>query len=397
MCPATDELAAHLATVPLVDHHVHGPLRADPDRDAFEALLVESNRPRRDGQSGFDCQLGFALLRWCPPLLGLEPHCEPHRYLATRESLGSPEVTCRMLHTSGVRAFLVDTGFAAAELLSLEEMAVASGAAALEVVRLEQVAEEVATEAISASSFADAFAARLATRVATGAVATKSILAYRHGFDVDPARPAPREVADAAGRWLTRIENLQTHESAVDGGTTVRLEDPVLLRHVLWAGIDAGLPLQLHAGFGDGDLDLHRCNPLLLTQFLRLAEPSGTPVVLLHCYPYHREAGYLAAMFPTVFFDVGLAVNHLGSHACTLVRESLELGPFGKQLYSSDAFGLPELHFLGSLLWRRAMAQVLGALVDAGDWSMVGARRVCSMIGTENARALYGLPEPPSD
>jgi hypothetical protein len=40
MSPATHELAGHLETVPLVDHHAHGPLRTGPDRDAFEAFLV---------------------------------------------------------------------------------------------------------------------------------------------------------------------------------------------------------------------------------------------------------------------------------------------------------------------------------------------------------------------
>lgn len=33
------------------------------------------------GTTFFDTQTGFAVPRWCPPLLGLEPHCPPARYL----------------------------------------------------------------------------------------------------------------------------------------------------------------------------------------------------------------------------------------------------------------------------------------------------------------------------
>ncbi len=77
-----------------------------------------------------------------------------------------------------------------------------------------------------------------------------------------------------------------------------RLADEVLHRFFIWCGADLGLPIQFHVGYGDRDIDLHRCNPLLLTGLLRALEPTGVPVMLLHNYPYHREAGYLAQVFP---------------------------------------------------------------------------------------------------
>ncbi len=114
------------------------------------------------------------------------------------------------------------------------------------------------------------------------------------------------------------------------------------------------------------------------------------PVMLLHCYPFHRQAGYLAQAFGNVHFDVGLAVNYLGARSVELLGESLELAPFAKQLYSSDAFGPPELHLLGSVLWRRGMARVLGRWVREGDWSVTDAVRVVRLIGSENAERVYG-------
>lgn len=379
---AAAELTEHLEALPLVDHHVHGATRGELTSESFEAMITESDRSRRPGQSSFDSQLGFALRRWCAPALDLEPHARPSSYLARRRDLGAEEVNRRLLRASGAATFLVDTGFATAGLLTPDQMASVAGARAREIVRLEAVAEEVAAAGPDAAAYAAAFEDRLAARLSAGAVGTKSIVAYRHGLDLEPTRPVPSEVTAAAGRWLRAVET---------AGSS-RISDPVLLRHLLWAGIDAGLPLQIHTGFGDTDLDLHRSNPVLLSGFLRLAEPWGTPVVLLHCYPYHREAGYLAQMYPNVFFDVGEAVNYLGAQSVQLVAESLELGPFGKQLYSSDAWGPAELHYLGARLWRTAMARVLGRYVADGDWSLAEAKRVASMIGADNATALYDLP-----
>ena len=172
---------------------------------------------------------------------------------------------------------------------------------------------------------------------------------------------------------------------------TTRLADPTLLRLALWSGIDAGVPMQIHVGFGDSDLHLARANPLLLTDFIKQAEPSGTPIMLLHCYPFHREAGYLAHIYPNVYFDVGVVVNYLGAQSRQLVAESLEVGPFAKQLFSSDAWGPAELHHLGARLWRRSFTDVVGAWIRSGDWSTEDGIRVASMIGHANAERVYRL------
>src|SRR5262249_21281084 len=156
-------------------------------------------------------------------------------------------------------------------------------------------------------------------------VAVKSIAAYRHGLDLDPDRPPARAVAAAAGAWLA-----QADQTGTDRTSMARLTDPVLLRHLLWAGLDSGLPVQVHTGFGDPDLTLNRADPALLTPFLRAAQPAGVPVVLLHGYPYHRNAAYLAHAFPHVYVDLGLTLNHVGSRAGAVVAEFLELAPFPK-------------------------------------------------------------------
>jgi predicted TIM-barrel fold metal-dependent hydrolase len=166
----------------------------------------------------------------------------------------------------------------------------------------------------------------------------------------------------------------------------------VLHRFLIGAGVDLGVPVQLHVGYGDRDIDLHRCNPLLLTALLRAIEPTGVPVMLLHNYPFHREAGYLTQVFANVFMDVGLATNNLGHRAAALMGEALELTPFGKFLFSSDAYGLPELYHLGALLFRRAVSDLLRDGLADDAYTETDAARIAELIGAGNARRVYRLP-----
>ncbi len=375
-------MTAGAEVLPLIDHHCHGVVTGAPGGPGVESLLTESPWPAPPGTSAFDGQLGFAVRRWCAPVLGLEPSAPAGRYLERRAELGPGEVSRRLLRAAAVGAWLVDSGYQTARVLTPAELAEASGSPAYEIVRLESVAERVARGGTPAGGYAAAFADALSA-AAAGAVGLKSIVAYRYGLDFEPRRPGADEVRAAAGRWLR----------AVDSGPAARLEDPVLLRHAIWSGVDLGLPLQFHVGFGDPDVRLHRADPSLLHDFLLATRDAGTPVMLLHCYPYHRQAGYLAHVFPHVYMDVGEALNHVGARSAAVLAEALELTPFHKMLYSSDAFGLPELHYLGAAGFRRDLARVTGAFVADGAWSPADAERIGHLVGSANARRVYRLDE----
>ncbi|MBS2962882.1 amidohydrolase [Actinocrinis puniceicyclus] len=368
----------------LVDHHCHGVVRRDLDRTGFELLLTEAGPLGPASGSVFDSQIGFAVRRWCAPLLDLEPHAAPDDYLARRAELGHAAVTARFLRAAGLSALCVDTGFEPEPLLSPRRLGEEAGAAAYEIVRLEHVAEQTAPGA-TAAGFADAVRARLAEHART-AVGFKSIAAYRHGLALAPERPSAAQVSAAAGRWLAR----ESGRGDVDGRVP-RLSDETLHRFLVWCAVDLALPVQFHVGYGDADVNLDRCDPLLLTPLLRAIEPTGVPVLLLHNYPFHRHAGFLAQVFSNVFLDVGLATHNLGRASRTLVAEALELAPFGKFLYSSDAFGLPELYYLGAALFRRALAAFLDAGVEDDAWSAADAARVARLIASQNAHRVYRL------
>ncbi len=62
---ATGPVHEALAALPLVDHHCHGIVTAEPDRAGFESLLTEGEP--WPGISPFDTPLGLAVRRHCAP------------------------------------------------------------------------------------------------------------------------------------------------------------------------------------------------------------------------------------------------------------------------------------------------------------------------------------------
>ncbi len=373
--------------VALLDHHCHGVVTTDLDLPEFESLLTEAPGP--GGPDRFDSALGLAVRRWCAPVLGLEPHPSPEEYLRRRADLGWAESTRRLLRAGGARTWLVDTGYTAHNLTSPDELAVLADGRAYPVTRLEAVAENVGSAARdsgaaagntgSAAGWTDSVEQAVRAEVAAGAVGLKTVVAYRCGLAVPAEPPSAATVTHAAGRWL--------------GGGGGRIADPVLCAWLVHLGVrlsaELGLPLQVHTGFGDPDVRLHLANPALLSDLLARTRHTGAVFMLLHCWPYQRDAGYLAHVFGHVRVDVGLAVPYVGIRARAVLAELLELAPFRSVCFSSDGYGLPELHFLGARLWRRALAGLVADWIADDVLTTPDADRLVRRLAAGNAAAVY--------
>ncbi len=364
---------------PSVDHHCHGLVLRELDRSAFESLLNEGSGPGRHGTSAFDSMLGLAVRRWCAPVLDLPVGCDPDDYVTRRAELGTSEVDRRFLRGTGVSDFLVDTGFEPEPITSPDALAQLAGGRPHVIVRLETLAQDL----LAAGVGADDLPARLVEALnASGAVGAKSIAAYRTGLELSATKPDEAAVSAA----------LRALRPEADG--TVRIADGTVTSWLAWTAIEEGLPLQLHVGYGDSDIDLHRCDPLLLSGFLRGTREREVPVLLLHNYPFHRHASYLAQVFDHVFVDLSLTVHNTGALSRQVIAETLELVPFGKLLYASDAFGLSELYYLGSLLFRRGLWDCLVRLIESGEMGLEDAQRLALLAGSENARRVYSFEDP---
>jgi uncharacterized protein len=361
----------------LVDHHCHGLILDDLERTSFESLMNEAAVPSPLGTTFFDSMLGLAIRRWCAPVLGLEPHASVEDYLARRRELGM-EASRRLVAAAGIETFVVDTGLNADRLCTSADLAAMSGGAAYQVVRLEALAEELLSKGTDPSDFAETLERALQESTA---VAAKSIAAYRIGLDLT-AVPPNIDALTAA------LAGLRPHHN-----DHYRIADPVINSWLAWTAIKIGKPLQIHIGFGDADLDLRLADPLRLTPFMRATEDHGVPVLLLHNYPFHRNAAYLAQVFGHVFVDVGLAVHNTGALSQNLIRETLELVPFGKLLFSSDAYGLAELYYLGAELFRHGLSAVLAELIMSDEITSSDADHIVGLIARENAYRVYGLKQ----
>jgi predicted TIM-barrel fold metal-dependent hydrolase len=356
----------------LVDHHCHGLLTRDLERPEFESLMNEAPGPAPLGTTVFDSMLGLAVRRHCAPVLDLEPLAPAADYLRRRLDLGGVEVNRRLMAATGIGTLLVDTGLGPADLCGPDQVAALSGGRAYEVVRLERLAEQVV--ASGSDDVAGEILQRLTAARDAGAVGAKSIAAYRVGLALAATKPSDDDL-----------------RRALPGVDPTRIADPVVSAWLAHTALETGLPLQFHVGYGDKDVDLLTCDPLRLTAFLRATEERGVPVLLLHCYPFHRHASYLAQVFGHVFMDLGLATHNSGALATSLLRETLELVPFGKLLFSTDAYALAELYLLGAVLFRSAMTGVLGELVAASEMTEADAGHVAGLVARENARRVYAL------
>ena len=374
------------ANIPLIDHHCHGVVPENLTAEQFEDLMSEAFAPAPAGTSHWDKPLALSIRRWCAPMLDLPKFAAPEDYFARRQELGAVEVNRRFLRAAGFEMLLVDSGNRPEELCSVEELGVIADVPTREVVRMESVAERVAeTSGVTAAGDADAFEAALRASLHNNVAGLKTVVAYRSTLAIDYAPPGAGEVARAAGDWLAEVERTGA----------ARITDQVLERHLLWTGAniarEKSYPMQFHIGIGDPDIELNKVDPSRLTPFIREAEAWQFPITLLHCYPFHRHAGLMAENFPYVYFDVGFVQNWSGPSYQRIMDEALELVPFTKQLYSSDAFGLSELYYLGAMRFRTSVARTLGRWIDDDELPAAEAERIIDLIGRTNARRIYSL------
>ena len=145
------------------------------------------------------------------------------------------------------------------------------------------------------------------------------------------SRPTAAGSRSAAGARRRRPR--RSRASARAGVTRVQeqaLVDFLLLRALPVARRD-DLPVQLHAGYGDRDLDLRLVNPLHLRGMLSSEEAAGVHFVVLHAaWPYVREGAFLTAVYSNVTLDVATCIPPLG-HAALLEAWRCALAVGGDQ------------------------------------------------------------------
>ncbi|KAL1968103.1 hypothetical protein VTN77DRAFT_2233 [Rasamsonia byssochlamydoides] len=225
----------------------------------------------------------------------------------------------------------------------------------------------------------------------------KSVVCYRTGLDVNvPASASANAYASAVGASFART---------IQKGAPYRIADKPLNDWLVVFTLDllreakrfqkTSKPLQFHTGLGDSDIKLVLANPAYL-QPLITAYPDIDFVLLHSSYPYTREAGYLAAVYPNVYLDLGEVFPMVSQDAEeSIIRQSLEITPTSRLLWSTDGHFHPETFWLANKQFRDTLETVLIDYVKQGTLTVSQAKDAAADIMFNNSNRLYSLKLPP--
>lgn len=304
-----------------------------------------------------------------------------------RRSSGLQKISSTCFKAAKIAAILIDDGI---EFDKKQETQWHRSLAPVvgRILRIERLAEQILDEgradgdSWTFDAFMEAFTGTL-NSVADQIVGLKSIAAYRSGLEIDTT--VTRKQAEEA-----LIEVL--HSSSPIRITNKNFIDYLFMQS-LEVAVQYDMPLQIHTGFGDKDLDLRLANPLHLRSLLEDERFSKCKIVLLHAsYPFSKEASYLASVYPQVYLDFGLAIPKLSVQGMiSSVKELLELAPTKKVLFSTDGYAFPETFYLGAKRSREVVFSVLQDACNDGDLSIPEAIEAVKDIFSENAMKLYKI------
>ncbi len=371
----------NLFDIPIIDQHAHNLLKPEvANRYSYAAAFTEGYDPQIINCHARNTLFYRRSLREIAALLNCE--AKEEAILARRESLGLQELTKLCLQAANLEAIFLDDGLQPDSIqpLSWHEQFVS----VKRILRLEMLAEQLITKTDDFKTFLEKFYQAIDPPPA-GVVGFKSIACYRTGLDIQPV-----SLAAAACNFYDLKQELANQPLRPLRLANKYLID-FLVQQALLVAAKYCLPVQFHTGYGDPDLDLRLANPLYLRRLLELPQYRQAPIVLLHAsYPYMREAGYLASVYPQVYLDFGLAIPFLSvSGMRAAIRQLLELAPTSKLMYSSDAHSIPELYYLGAKWGRQILAEVLEEAIRDLDLTASEADNIAVAVLRENAISLY--------
>jgi len=372
------------AAIPIVDHHCHALLRDQGPFDAvqFQRFFTESGSEviRRE-------HVPYTVFyQWAIKELAAFHDVEPvvDAVLAARAAVEPMQLARRMFTDANIPLLLLDYGFQGSENLSWQEMSAGVPIRIEPMLRLEVLAQQLIAEHDTFDEMLVAYKTAVEGARASGHVALKSIIAYRTGLAI---RETSREEAAAT------FAEVKAQARATG---SIRLAHKPLNDYLVLAALDIAerqrLPVQFHTGFGDSDLDMLLANPFHMRPVFESGRYTHVPFVLLHAsYPYVRELGYLAAIYPNVYMDVGLAVPHISIDIPSMWRQALGLTPTSKILFSTDAYSIPEIYWLAARWGRWGLGVVLQELCDVGAFSVPEAEIAAHQILHANSERVYGV------
>jgi hypothetical protein len=284
--------------------------------------------------------------------------------------------TGRLFDDVGLDVLLVDEG-GARPRITLDELGAIAPVRLRRVARSDNFVRDLLPCEDTWPGFFRRYQEQLDAAIRDGAIAFKSVIAYRTGLDIQP-------VSEAEAR-----RDFEAHRLGPERAQKV-LRD-FLFCHTLDVARERGLWMHIHAAVGDPDIVYERANPALLYPLLHSERFRTNRVVLVHGgWPWVGEAAAMVAILPNVYLDVSEGALFGMPNVRQRIMEALEACPYAKILYGADG-SLPEALWIGAKRFKHVLARVLADLADEGFCSPREAIQAARMILHDNAARLYGL------
>ncbi len=291
------------------------------------------------------------------------------------------EYVKRLYADAGLESVIFDFGVPL-PMLDIDEVNADLPIEVIPIYRIEPLIADLLRQDLSWDEFKNAYDTAISEGLSSGRYkGVKSIIAYRTGLEVSPLSRTPDQGFQA----------LDAIKRGLGGGSMKKLRDHLLCR-AMELCMEYDVPMQIHTGMGDFEVNLVMCRPAYLMDLLRFPTYRSCRVLLVHTgYPYHREAAYMANVLPRVYLDVSEGIPFASSAAWEIYEGTMGMAPLNKICYGSDGYQLPEIMYTSAKLGKQALQDTLNGMVAKRMLTESDAQRAAAGILSENARELYKL------
>ena len=286
--------------------------------------------------------------------------------------------TKELFHDVNLEGIIMDFGYPTPPL-DRKEYEIMSGTRVWEIVRIEQILTTISSKRLHFEAFIDEYRSQLKEALMRKEiVGLKTIIAYRSGLEVFEMNKADAE-KDYEGFLLN---DRSVAKAFRDYCFHIAMEECTT----------ANKFMHIHTGIGDGEVVLPKASPSFLLDTLRQEKYKNTKVHLVHGgYPWVEEAAFIVSILPNVYLDISLQNPFTGHGVERIISQVLELAPFDKVMYGSDAFTVPEMNWMGVKLFIDCFERVLNDWIEKDYMSYEKAKYIGEMILYRNFEKAYGV------
>lgn len=341
--------------------------------EMFTEVTVDTNVTPYSGQNMW-MQI---LLRRLSQYYGVSERIEEIIAERNKRTVDYESYTKELFNDVGLKGAILDFGYPQ-PTVNREEFMNKTNLHIDEIVRIEKEMIEAMEESPDFYSFITNLRKRFQQALKKEyVVGLKTIIAYRSGLDIGEMNEQ-----DAQQDYSLFVSNNRA---------VVKSLRDYCFHMAMEECTKANKFFHIHTGIGDGEVVLPKASPSFLLDLFRTEQYKDTKVHLVHGgYPWMEEAAFIVSILPNVYMDISLQVPFTGHGVKRVIQQVLEMAPFDKVMYGSDAFTVPEMYWMGVDLFKSELTEVLNEFVEKDFMTVEKAQEIGEMLLYKNYETVYG-------